>query len=285
MSERSDDQLRDVSDTALWVAAYRAEESERRDALFHDPFARRLAGTHGFELLDAMPKGRRYSWPMVTRTVLFDQFVLDRLGEGVDLVVNLAAGLDARPYRMKLPPALLWIEVDLPRMIDYKTGLLAGETPSCRLERIALDLADVAARRTLFAELGRRGERALVLTEGLLIYLERAQVEGLADDLAAVPSPRWWATDLASPGLLKRLAATWGKQVGEAGAPFRFAPEEGPAFFAAHGWRPREVHSAFHAAGRLKRLPLWIRPFLLLPQPKTFRPQMVWSGLLLLERG
>ena len=66
------------------------------------------------------------------------------------MVVNLAAGLDARPYRMALPPNLDWIEVDLPDLVDYKERILAGETPACRLERVRLDLADVAARRKLF---------------------------------------------------------------------------------------------------------------------------------------
>ena len=34
--------IRHISDTALWVAVYRAEESERADAVFRDPYARRL---------------------------------------------------------------------------------------------------------------------------------------------------------------------------------------------------------------------------------------------------
>lgn len=83
--------VRSVSDTALWVAAYRAEESERPDALFSDPLARRLAGERGFRLLDAMPNGRRFAWPMVIRTVLFDTLLRDRIAAGTDVVVNLAA--------------------------------------------------------------------------------------------------------------------------------------------------------------------------------------------------
>src|SRR6185369_17641435 len=36
-----------VSDTARWVATYRAQETARPDALFKDPFAERLAGERG----------------------------------------------------------------------------------------------------------------------------------------------------------------------------------------------------------------------------------------------
>ena len=46
-----------ISDTALWVATYRAMESERPDAIFRDPFARRLAGSRGQAIVDLMKQG------------------------------------------------------------------------------------------------------------------------------------------------------------------------------------------------------------------------------------
>ncbi len=286
MTEPSTESLRDVSDTALWVAAYRAEESERPDALFRDPFARRLAGQRGFDVLTAMPKGRSLAWPMVVRTLVFDRFIRDRLGEGIDLVLNLAAGLDARPYRMELPSELTWVEVDLPHMIEYKSEILAGEQPACKLERIALDLADPKERRALLEDVSGRCRRALVVTEGLLIYLDRQSVESLADELAAAGSFQWWITDLASPGLLKTMGRTWGKAVEGAGAPFRFAPPEGPAFFVEHGWSATEIESSFHVAARLKRLPAFLRLLAaLFPEPRKFNPKRIWSGLCLFERA
>jgi methyltransferase (TIGR00027 family) len=281
---RTDSTLRNISDTALWVAAYRAEESERPDAHFHDPFARDLAGERGFQLLDEMPKGRTYSWPMVVRTALLDEMIRSSVAAGTDMVINLAAGLDARPYRMALPADLDWIEVDLPAMIEYKIGKLAGATPVCRLERVALDLSDAEARTALFARLRGQTSNAMIVTEGLLIYLERPQVERLADDLAAVPSFRRWATDLASPALLRTMARTWGREVAKAGAPFQFAPPEGPAFFSAHGWNPIEIHSSFHAAARLDRLPFFLRLLAkIFPERKSFNPRQVWSGVCLFE--
>ena len=49
--------IRDISDTARWMAVYRARESERPDAVFTDPFARRLAGERGEQIANAMPFG------------------------------------------------------------------------------------------------------------------------------------------------------------------------------------------------------------------------------------
>src|SRR6266571_3104240 len=123
-------ELANISDTARWVAMYRVMESERTDGIFRDPFARRLAGARGEEILAAMPKGRSFAWPMIVRTALFDEIIL-RLAGQIDTVLNLAAGLDARPYRLDLPPSLKWIDVDLPPMIDYKRGMLAGEKARC----------------------------------------------------------------------------------------------------------------------------------------------------------
>ena len=139
--------IRHISDTARLAAMYRALESEHPDALFRDPFARRLAGIRGEQILDATPKRSRHEWAWVTRTYLFDRFITQQIQQGIDLVVNLAAGLDARPYRMPLPASLPWTEVDLPGVLSYKEDMLRGEKPACVLERVRLDLSDVSARR------------------------------------------------------------------------------------------------------------------------------------------
>src|SRR3989454_9467594 len=84
--------IRNISDTARWAAVYRARETDRRDALFRDPFARRLAGTRGEQIADSLPFGNRATWAWVTRTYLFDQFIAEQVHQGVDMVINLAAG-------------------------------------------------------------------------------------------------------------------------------------------------------------------------------------------------
>jgi methyltransferase (TIGR00027 family) len=276
--------IRNVSDTALWAANYRAAETDRPDALFRDPFAKRLAGERGRQIADAVPGAARADWAWVGRTYLFDEFIVERLGQGVDLVVNLAAGLDARPFRMDLPAALQWVEVDLPGILDYKEAVLAGETPRCALERVRLDLSDVAARRALFERLGRQARKALILTEGLLVYLTADAVASLARDLAAPPAFHSWITDLVSPGLLRMLQKNLGPQLSRASAHLQFGPPEGPEFFAPHGWRPVRVGSPLATAARFKRLPFWLRLVAMLPQPQGRQGSRPWSGICLLDK-
>ena len=277
--------VRTISDTAAWVAMYRALESERPDAVFRDPYARRLAGERGERIMATMSAARRHAWSYVARTHVFDTFIAQEVRAGSDLVLNLAAGLDTRPYRMDLPASLRWVEVDLPDLIAYKEDLLRGDRPACRLHRFRLDLSDVAARRKLFAELGGGSRRVTVVTEGLLVYLSPDDVSELAKDLAAPPSFRRWATDIASPALLEMLRKRVGTPLSQAGAPLKFAPAEGPGYFARSGWLPIEVRSMLQAAAELKRLPFWMRLFALFPDSKGAKPRQLWAGGVLLERA
>src|ERR1019366_2678258 len=230
-----------VSDTARWVAVYRAMETERPDAIFHDPFARRLAGERGQAIVDEIKRGRSMAWAMITRTAVFDELILDVVRrEKVDLVVNLACGLDARAWRLDVPRDLHWVDVDFPVMIDYKSDIMKNEKPVCRYEAIAADLTDDRARSALFARFGAGAQRALVISEGLLIYLTPEQVETLARDLHAQASFRWWIIDLAHPQLLKMMTKMWGGDVHAGNAPFLFAPAEGTGFFLPLGWSSEE---------------------------------------------
>jgi methyltransferase (TIGR00027 family) len=246
--------IQHVSDTARWVALYRAMESERPDALFHDPYARRLAGERAERIVGSLPKGKTMSWPMVVRTVVLDELIQRAVQrDGVDTVLNLAAGLDTRPYRLPLPPELRWIEVDFPDVIAYKREQLAGAKPACTLEQVGLDLTEISRRQGLFAGIGSASKQVLVVSEGLLIYLTPEQVGALAEDLAVPPTFRWWLIDLTGPRILKRMEKTWGRAVAAGNAPFQFAPAEGTRFFEAHGWVEADFRSMWEEANRLNR--------------------------------
>lgn len=245
--------IRNVSDTARWVAFYRAMESERPDAIFNDPFARRLAGERGEQIVRSIPKGKQMAWPMIVRTAVMDEIILRVVKEGADCVVNLAAGLDARPWRLPLPASLKWVDVDHPEMINVKLAKLAADRPVCQYEAVKLDLATRAPRQALFTLLNARGHRTLLITEGLLVYLSPESVAELACDLHSQPHFQFWLTDLASPGLLKMLDKSLGSTLREGNTPFRFGPAENTDFFVPCGWREIEWRSQIHEGLRLKR--------------------------------
>jgi methyltransferase (TIGR00027 family) len=276
--------VRNISDTARWAAVFRANETLRPDALFCDIYAARLAGTLGVDIANTLPEGNSYAWAWVARTYLFDQFICREIEQGADMVINLAAGLDARPYRMQLPAELQWVEIDLPEILKYKEGILAGEKTTCRLERIRLDLSDCDARKPVFAELAGRARKILVLTEGLLIYLEPIQVVALAKDLAKYPQFQHWILDMHSPGLLRLMQRTTGRQLSQVGAPFKFGPPEGPRFLEPYGWRAVDVQGLLKTAAHFKRPPFGLRLLSLLAEKKGAQGSRPWSGVCLFER-
>jgi len=276
--------VRHISDTALWAAYFRAEETKRPDALFRDPYAEKLERGKGAEIARAIPEGQAHAWSWVTRTYLFDQFLKKEIENGADLIVNCAAGLDARPYRMELPPNLHWVELDLPGILAYKEEWLAGEKPRCVLERIRVDLANASERGGVLELVGAKGKRGVILTEGLLIYLSPEEVGSFARDLASVASFERWIMDLASPGLLKILQKSTGKALERVGAPFRFAPAEGPGFFDSHGWEVIHVEGLLKVAARFGRPPFLLRMLAKLPESKGPQGNRPWSGVCLFEK-
>lgn len=285
----SDSPLRHVSDTARWVAMYRAIESERPDALFHDPYARQLAGPRGEAILDSMPKGRRMAWPMIVRTAVMDELIQRVAGaDGVDGVLNLAAGLDTRAFRLPLSPSLRWFDVDLPEILGFRDQQLAEERPSCDRRSLAVDLTDAGARHDLFRSVAGVTSGVLVVTEGLLVYLEPEQVAALARDLHDLLPSRWWLLDLATPRLLKMLERTWGQRLREGNTPFRFAPAESTAFFRPSGWDESEFRSIWDESLRLGRSMPLARMWQVLSHvyPRGTRESFRrMSGVVLLRRG
>ena len=245
--------IHDVSDTARWVAYFRALESERADALFHDDYARRLAGERGRAIAEALPKGP-LSWSLAIRTRVFDELILEAIhARGIRTVVNLAAGLDVRPYRLPLPADLRWIEVDLQELSRWKDQELAAERPHCRVERIPLDLAEATAREALLSGLRTHGSRVLVVTEGLLAYLDEATVASLARELRESLPRCLWLLENMSPAVLARLKRNWDRSLRPANAEMKFAPQSGLGFFSQHGWRPSIERSLLDEAQRLGR--------------------------------
>ncbi|HEV7446611.1 MAG TPA: SAM-dependent methyltransferase [Steroidobacteraceae bacterium] len=283
--------IKDVSDTAFWIAYHRKLESERSDALFHDPFAAKLAGERGKKISEAMPTSWVVAWTVALRTRIIDEFLQFAIAAGVDTILSLGAGLDARPYRMKLPASLRWIEADYPQIIEYKETQLQADEPHCRLERVKIDLADRDARRQLFARINAESHGILVLTEGVVPYLDNNEVASLADDLFATSHARFWILDYFSAEAQKyrrRRGFTRAMQ----NAPFKFDPGDWFDFFKRHGWQTKDIRYFAEEAERLGRSfpgPLPLRLLMAasrrLLSPERQKAMGRFAGYALLERS
>ncbi|HUN89126.1 MAG TPA: SAM-dependent methyltransferase [Terriglobales bacterium] len=184
-----------VSDTALMTAACRAHETEQPDAFVRDPFAARLAGERGRAILEALPNSGLLRFGLAIRTRFIDELVLE-VAPHLTTVLSVGAGLDTRPWRLDLPPDLRWIEVDFADILDYKDRLMSDEKPRCRRERFTVDMNDEAQRHAMYQAAGT--SPALMITEGLLLYLPRATVEALALEVSKQSGVAHWITDVTT---------------------------------------------------------------------------------------
>ena len=160
-----------LAETAYWTAGLRADESLRPDRLLNDPFAQRLAGPKGRSLVQRAG-GLENNRAQVVRARAFDEM----LAEAIDLlevstVLDLGAGLDARPFRLSLPPTLDWVAVDLPEVTAYREGVLAAQPSSCRSSNVACDLEAAEPVAALGSWLSAHPAPAMVMMEGLARYL------------------------------------------------------------------------------------------------------------------
>ncbi|MDD4868579.1 MAG: class I SAM-dependent methyltransferase [Mycobacterium sp.] len=148
-----------VGATALGVAAARAAETESQNPLISDPFARVFvdAAGEGIWSLYADPallakavelepevqtRIRLMIDFMATRTAFFDEFFLNAADSGIRQVVILAAGLDARTWRLPWPDGTVVYELDQPKVLEFKSDTLRdhGARPAARLVNVPLDL-------------------------------------------------------------------------------------------------------------------------------------------------
>ncbi|WP_322857913.1 class I SAM-dependent methyltransferase [Mycobacterium shigaense] len=198
-----------VGATALGVAASRAAETESDDPLIRDPFARVFLDAAGdgvwnwfaapqlpAELLEAEPDLALQQQAMVgymaSRTAFFDSFFLDATTAGIRQVVILAAGLDARSWRLPWPHGSTVYELDQPRVLDFKASTLAehGAEPACNRVAVPVDLRHdwpTALRQAGFDPAAPSAWSA----EGLMPYLPAAAQELLFEriqQLSAVGS-------------------------------------------------------------------------------------------------
>ena len=242
--------ISNVSDTALWVATFRGQESRRDGAAFHDPLATVLAGERGRQIAHSMPRSALVAWSVIVRTSAIDCLIHEALGTGIAAVLNLGAGLDTRPYRMSLPAHLRWIEVDFPHIVEFKDSALKEHEPMCHVERVGLDLLDRPSRNELFARVGSQARKTLVITEGVIPYFSNDDAAALARDLGSLPSFGNWIMDFDNAGQ-RRMPRAWEKRL--QAAPFLFQVADWFEFFKQFGWCAQKVITSAEQSETINR--------------------------------
>ncbi|MEV3903655.1 class I SAM-dependent methyltransferase [Mycobacterium sp. NPDC050551] len=193
-----------VGTTAVMVAAARAGETVRDNALIRDPFARVLVDAAGSGVWSAMLDGdfaekvgevdaeaaaifTHMGSYQAVRTHFFDRFFAEASAAGVRQVVILASGLDSRAYRLDWPAGTTVYEIDQPKVLEFKADTLArhGVQPSATRREVPIDLRfdwPAALRDGGFDP----AQPTAWLAEGLLMYLPADAQDRLFEQVTAL---------------------------------------------------------------------------------------------------
>lgn len=220
----------DVSFTAKVMAAGRAIETQRSDALFIDPFAEQLAGAEAVQaaiprLEEDEKQGRPYT---SVRTRFFDDFLINH-SQTIQQIVLLGAGMDTRASRMNWSSKTCIYEIDKSNILNYKESVLAGIHPTCNRHLICADLKESFWSNLLLEKGYQPSEPSIWLLEGFLYYLNEAEVHNLLTtitNMSAIGS--WLGVDVINTVILNG-SDSWAQY-------WQSSCDHPESFFANYGW-------------------------------------------------
>ncbi len=236
----------------------RAEESARDDALVHDPFAKRLAGDDGRQLLaEAAAQTGQPAAPIIVRTRFFDEALLRAQADGISQVAILAAGMDARAFRLPWQRGTTVYEVDQPHMIATKDERLGDERPRCRRVAVGVDLADDWPK-ALQSQGFTPSAATVWLIEGLLQYLHPSDVDRLFARVDALSAPgSVLLYDVVGKAMLEAPFLQPSLDfMAKLGAPWTFGSDTPAALVEDRGW----IVTVTDAAEPGNRWDRWMHP-------------------------
>jgi methyltransferase (TIGR00027 family) len=240
--------------TAWWTAAARALESQRCDRLFDDPWATILAGRQTVDEFDSAIKahGTETADLHAIITRFFDDFLMRVTGiNRIQQVVLVAAGLDARAFRLPWPPHTQLFELDQPQVITYKDFCFSQLGASARCLRRAIGVNLNESWTDSLCQAGFDPDhRSVWLLEAFLYFLAEPSVRDLLNAITGLAAPgSCLGVDLVNSDMLTSGSTRhWTERMAAIGAPWLFTSDKPEAFLAEFGWSAGVVQPGENAA-------------------------------------
>jgi methyltransferase (TIGR00027 family) len=217
------------------MAAVRAAENRLPTPFLADPWAERLTGAEPERVLDLLRELRSPIDIVLVRGRFGDELLAEALKDGVRQIVSLAAGTDARGWRLDLDDTTLY-EIDLP-------GQLAGKRAALGPSRNRVVTLDADLREDwvpVLAEAGHRADEPTAwIIEGLFYYLSDEQADRLLGQVSALSAPgSTLGLDIPHPELLAdpELREFLG-YCADRGSPFIGSTADPEGWLGRHGWQ------------------------------------------------
>ncbi len=158
--------LSGIPETMLQTLYARSKESIGRKAIYDEKAVELISNiSYDFSLAD---KDKPMHDGVIARTIVLDKLTADFLTMHENtVVVNIGCGLDTRCYRFE--NYKYWYNLDLPETIAVRQRLLVEDG---KIGQIAMSAMDDWSEK-----ITEKGENALVIIEGLTMYLSRDDVK------------------------------------------------------------------------------------------------------------
>lgn len=210
--------LSGVPETMLQTVFARAKETKTRGA---------ITDSKAVEIIDrldydfsAADQDKAMHSGVIARTIVLDRLVKAFLaGHGGAVVVNIACGLDTRCYRVS--GYSHWYNLDLPETIAVRERLLPE---SGSVSQIAMSAMD-----NWGGEIGETGTSALVIIEGLTMYLSEADVKRIFAVISGRFDRVTVLVETMNPMVVRRFRE---KSIEASRAKFRWGVKDGAALAA-----------------------------------------------------
>ena len=252
-----------ISHSAYWLAHCRALESRSDDPLFLDDFAHLFLKPESSELIQgfkASPSYQTFKNGAQIRARLIDNQILKILNKKVvKQVLNLGAGYDTRPFRLKISNSIKWIELDKPKLLSHKNSILPAHKAKCDLLRIPIDFLDSISLDRFIRTVPDKDLPTLVISEGLLVYLNNETVSSNFKILGRNDFIKFWITDLATDKIYNYRNPGDQDNLSSLVNQMKFTSFPKSPFFKKNGWKVKKAHDMAIEGLKLGR-PLISRP-------------------------
>jgi methyltransferase (TIGR00027 family) len=252
------DELKPISKTAFYCCGVRMRDAEGPSPVCGDSYARLFMSEEGLAILAAFDDETRPNASNVARHRVIDDLLRRELAaDPALLVVIVGAGFDTRAYRLK---GGVWVELDEPQVIAYKEERLPASRCGNELRRVPVDFSTESLEEKLAPFAGRG--RALVVVEGVLMYLDEGAIRDLLATLRRLFPRHTLVCDLMNRRFFEKYGQTIHKKISGMGAPFKFKADDPERLFLECGYRRASKISVveksleFQRAGIIPRLVL-----------------------------
>lgn len=225
-----------VSNTAFYCCGIRMEDARRKNPVCNDIFAERFMDERGMLIFEPFKFEKMPNISNISRCRIIDDYVRAELSVNDKLtIITIGSGFDSRPYRLK---GGNWLELDEPRIINYKSDRLPVEECPNPLRRIAVDFARESLAEILESE--RSDDHTVFVIEGVFMYLEAQAIENTIKAMQWHFGKHVLYCDLMTRKFFTRFAQSIHQKLADSGGRFSERPEFPEAAFTRHDYHPVE---------------------------------------------